>query len=231
MPVALVKYEAARHALSEARRVDEVKDIRDKALAIAAYAKQANDTEMVEWATEIKVRAERRAGELLAAMDKAKGGQPYRSTRSATEQVEVAPTLGSLGIDRKQSARWQKLAAVPAAQFEKAVEAAKDVAREVTATFVLKVAEAERPQGSATAVKTPATDSRTTQRQFDDAGARWNLGLSNLWGELNSVHAAGGINRLSRRWSDAVRKSYLGQIDRLIERLTDIRRDIAEGVK
>ena len=138
--VALVRYDAARAALAEAHAVDEVKEIRDKAVAIAAYAKQANDTEMVEWATEIKVRAERRAGELLAAMEKAPGGQPYRSTGTAEEPVERTPTLADLGIDKKQSSRWQKLAAVPAEKFEAAVEAAKEIAREVTTTSVLKQA-------------------------------------------------------------------------------------------
>lgn len=129
---ALLRYDAARTALAAAHRVDEVKDIRDKAHALAAYARQANDTAMVEWATEIKVRAERRAGELLAAMrerGELGAGRPPDDNGSILEP---------LGIDKKQSSRWQKLAAVSDAKFEAAVDAAKAVAREVTATSVLQ---------------------------------------------------------------------------------------------
>lgn len=134
---ALVRYEAARAALQAAHDVDEVKDIRDKAQAMAAYAKQANDTAMVEWATEIKVRAERKAGEMLAEMDKNKGAAATRSRDGS-----ALPTLEKLGISHNQSSRWQKLAAIPPSQFEQAVEAAKEIAGEVTTAALLR---ASRP--------------------------------------------------------------------------------------
>ena len=135
----LAKYDAARYALSEAVEVDEVKDIRDKAAAMAAYARQAQDKELLQWATEIKVRAERRAGEMMRDMEKntgAKGIGPIAVTRLDRNQ---APTLADMGISKNESSRWQKLAAVSNEKFEEAVAAAKEVAGEVTTAYLLKV--------------------------------------------------------------------------------------------
>jgi hypothetical protein len=61
----LARYEAVRRALEEALTVDEVKDIRDKALALEAYARQANDEQLLRHANELRMRTERLTGALL----------------------------------------------------------------------------------------------------------------------------------------------------------------------
>jgi N6-adenosine-specific RNA methylase IME4 len=119
---ALGRYDAARRALSEAHRIDEAKKIRDQAKALQEYARQAKDSDLIGWATEIRLRAERRAGELLRRMaesgERVKGGDP--KSRPAT-----LATLSDLGVSKTQSSRWQKLSELPDDSFERKVEAAK----------------------------------------------------------------------------------------------------------
>ncbi len=112
---ALIKYDAARAALAEAHALDEVKEIRDKAEAVRLYARQAQDLEMQRWVAEIKLRAERRAGELLIQMA-ASGAREDGPGRP--EKTSQAATLKDLGITRDQSARWQAEAGLPEADFE-----------------------------------------------------------------------------------------------------------------
>lgn len=144
MSVSLVRYDAARQALAAAHSVDEVKEIRDKAQALAAYARQANDTAMVEWVTEIKVRAERRAGELLRDMEE-RGERRGRGGNQKSNSHDESLTLAELGVSENQSARWQKLAAVPEEKFEQAVAAAKEVAGEVTTAALLRMGQGLAP--------------------------------------------------------------------------------------
>lgn len=74
-------------------------------------------------AAEIRVRAERKCGELLAEMPKNKGaayeGNPGKS--DARSPDITTQTLEEMGISKRQSSEWQKLAAVPEEQFEAAM--------------------------------------------------------------------------------------------------------------
>lgn len=151
----LVRYEQARTALAACRSVDEVKDIRDKAEAMAAYARQAKDTELIQWATEIKVRAERQAGEMLAASaanrtraGKSEGGQRAAAERWGSKSDAATshpPTLADIGITKDQSSRWQSLASMSEDHFEAAVATAKDTAGQVTTAFMLREAAKAKP--------------------------------------------------------------------------------------
>lgn len=85
---------------------------------MAAYARQAKDSELIQYATEIKVRAERRCGELLATTEKNTGGRP--SDNRSNDATSFAPTLADMGLTRDESSRYQQLAAMPAEHFETA---------------------------------------------------------------------------------------------------------------
>lgn len=74
-------------------------------------------------ACEIRIRAERRAGELLRDMEKAKGAQGNPGGRGApivqsSDATAQPKTLSDLGISKQQSSNWQRLAAVPEETFD-----------------------------------------------------------------------------------------------------------------
>lgn len=126
MNQALTLYQNAKHAIAEYKTVDEVKDFRDKALAVEAYAKQANDFELERDAAIARVRAERKCGELLGQLEKGAGtGRGNKKDLSTGENVlpdspyQSAKTAA--GLSDKQASQWQKLAQVPEREFEEAI--------------------------------------------------------------------------------------------------------------
>jgi hypothetical protein len=103
----------APHARAEARKRylahrdfgATMKNIRDKAVALEHYARQAQNTDAERRACEIRLRAERKAGQLLAKQNNHGGDR-----RSISRSPET--TLKDLGISRDQSSQWQKAAQV-----------------------------------------------------------------------------------------------------------------------
>ena len=94
----LLKYDTACRALAEARSADEVKHVRDAAMAMKLYARQARNKTLEADAFEIRLRAERRLGEMMEEQKRTVGlvqdvmaitktmisrqtrGTPFRST-------------------------------------------------------------------------------------------------------------------------------------------------------
>lgn len=123
--VTLPRYEEMCRAIAEAYETDEVKGIRDKAMALEAYFRQAKNTEAERRACEIRLRAERKAGALLSEMEKSKGGRPQKTPDNPVGSSEYRDAVRSTGINEKTAERWQQLAQVPDHEFEAALAAPK----------------------------------------------------------------------------------------------------------
>jgi hypothetical protein len=149
MSADITKYEAACKAVAEAHRVDEVKDIRDKHIAIMIYAQQSKNFELEKQAIEIRLRAERKGGQLLKDLEPIRDPGPGRgSTKKPKEpnppsvlskspdatsknpkkdpEPPKKPKLSDLGVDKHLSSKMQKLAEMPEAKFEEHIATQKD---------------------------------------------------------------------------------------------------------
>lgn len=137
------KIDQARIALAEARTIPHVKHIVDIAEAMERYARrQKLGLEAEQYAHELRIDAEIRLGEMLKDAPKNDGGRPRKT--STTPAPVLTPTLADLGIDKKTSARAQKLAKLPkeaqaAVKSRKQsvtqvlrIEKVKEIAREVS---------------------------------------------------------------------------------------------------
>ena len=111
-PLTLPRYDKVCRAVRKLNTVDEVDGIIARAEAVRAYAKQARNRQLELDAAEIRIRAERRLGELMQGaartFGKAKppGANQYKD-RVATKP-EAPPTLAEAGIDKNLAhrARW-----------------------------------------------------------------------------------------------------------------------------
>lgn len=130
---------AAAQQLALARTMDEVKDIRDRAEAVRMLMRQRGfSLEAQNHAAELKVRAERRLGEML----RESGFGNYGGDRKSSRTIQ----LDDLGIDKDSSFRWQKIATVPTEVFEQHLAGVKDAEQEVTTASVLRLARSLEPK-------------------------------------------------------------------------------------
>jgi hypothetical protein len=150
--------ERAFRELANLDSLDEVKDVRDKAEAIRQYARNAKmGLELQNKAAELKLRAERRAGELLQTISLRGGDRVSDSSGART-------TLAQLGISQNQSTRWQKLATVPEGDFCKFLAAVNEGKYELTTAAVLRMATRRSGNREVTAAPTSSGEDESLGR-------------------------------------------------------------------
>ncbi len=188
----LARLELACRLLAEARSFDEVKVVVDLAEAARVYARQARlGLEAQNDAAELRLRAERRAGELLATMEKHAGGRPTAqpppsqsppaksaavdenpspAVRGFSQNQPQLPRLAELHITYRQSNQWQQLAALPEPIFETHIRTTRARRKELTTAATLKLARQHRgPRSSPAPVQ--IHDQLDTGDRFDVADA------------------------------------------------------------
>lgn len=135
----LTHFEKARHELELATTIDEIKSIRDQASAIQAYLKQSGESlEIQNMAAEIKIKSEKRIGEILQNMENHPPGR--KSELSDMMSPNLPPRLVDLGISNKQSSRWQLIATIPEDDFDQHIEEIKEKGDELTSREFLILA-------------------------------------------------------------------------------------------
>jgi hypothetical protein len=131
----LAQYDAARAALADATRIDEVLPLIDEFELAKVRARQIKDQTLLADATEFQLRAERRLGQVLEAA-KAAGLFKQGKRKTASEEVSPRPTLEEAGIDHKLSSRAQKRAGIAEQAFEAMVQRTRERIASGTAKII-----------------------------------------------------------------------------------------------
>lgn len=133
-PQPLAVLDRASRILEEATSVEEIKNLRDTAEAARTYIRAAKlGLHLQNRAAEIKLQAERKAGQLLADM-KLRGGDRKSNQRQSRLSLE------RLGVSRNQSKRWQLIASISDLEFKKFVAAKNALGEELTASGLIEIA-------------------------------------------------------------------------------------------
>jgi len=226
----LAQYHAARAALANATRVDQVLSIRDEMEHAKLYARQIKDKALLADASEFQMRAERRLGFLLDAADAAgqlaKRGRPKQDDKCSDEEHLKPVTLDEIGVDRKLSMQAKRASSISEMAFEAMVQGMREKMASGRAIVVDPVNQADKT-------------ARDAQRRSDHAARTMDGGTV---ADLHALAASGYKAKalyLDPPWhfkarSDAGegRSANLhyttGAIDRIMEDLAPIKDCVAD---
>ena len=211
MEIAL--YDRMLHAIAECHRVDEVKDLRDKAMALEMYAKQARNDQAERNAADIRIRAERRVGQMLAELQRAAPGdrgqgRPSENHVSSLDVIipksEYAQTLEQVGISRQTANRYESLARLPDPSFEAAMRKPE----KPTTSGLIKIAEQEKP----------------TPKKIMNPQSLW------LWGRIRDLEMDGYLECSAKELIDPMTPAMRDEMERLIDSAIDLLTEIKEYI-
>lgn len=130
----LTKLDQAYALIVEAKTVDETKQIIGQAERLKHYAKERNLSFEIQFEISvIKLRAERKAGQLLKEVELNKGA----ATRSHDGTTQK---LSDFDINKNQSSRWQSMADIPDDLFEETILEYEKQKEEITQKAILNIA-------------------------------------------------------------------------------------------
>ncbi len=124
----LAQYDAARAALAEATRIDQVLPLREQMEHIKLHAKHVQDRELMADATEIQIRAEAKLGFLLGEAKKSgwlKASRPKKPDPKKPADTEGF-TLKEIGVTEKLSAGAQKKASISERALNEMIQGVRD---------------------------------------------------------------------------------------------------------
>ena len=115
-------YQAAKEALAACEAIDECKDWADRMAALASYAAQAKDEELLRRARRIQARALRRVGELLQQIESARGANLPNVGREGTLLIGRTEAAREAGLSEHQQKQALRLANIPEHEIEDLIE-------------------------------------------------------------------------------------------------------------
>lgn len=141
----LVLLARADRLLAQVQNLDEATDLISKAQAAQVYARKAKlGLEAQNKAAEIKIRAERLAGDYIRSLERGQGSRQDLTSCNVARSSPYQEALESAGATRRDAMRWQLIAELPSEEFETEIAATKEGGRELTTSRMVKAASGYR---------------------------------------------------------------------------------------
>ena len=136
--IILTNWDKAKQAITECKTIDELKIIRDKAEALRAYTKQAQESlEVQNNVAEIKIRCERKIGEFSKELPVQSAFNADKTTHHDRKSFKTS-ILKDAGVQHYE--RYEAIANLPEKEFENHIKQVVDSNKELTTVGIIKLA-------------------------------------------------------------------------------------------